>query len=370
MGFSGIEAWLALDLLPGVGRKTISKLVRTFGSAEAVWQNLDLLHSHCSWLRPSACRALQKGPDQNKLQQHRDFLKRPDAWAITIEDSAYPKLLAKIDDPPLILYGLGDLSCLKGPCVAVVGSRAATQYGKDAARRIAAGLVSKDFVVVSGLALGIDSEAHKSAIEHGGDTIAVKGCGLDYGYPRRNISLAKAIAQHGAVISEFPLGVPPEPGHFPVRNRIISGLCQAVVVVEGTMRSGSLVTAALALEQGREVGAVPGSIFSNRSKGAHWLIKNGAKLVSSADDIVEEIPEYFMGLQEESGEGQKNDPLDDFDLDPEEKKLLEILGPYPQHLNEIAQAAGLEAHKASGLLVQMELKDLIQSLPGQNYKRR
>ncbi len=370
MGFSGIEAWLALDLLPGVGRRTIARLVETFGSAEAVWQNVDSLQSGCSWLRSSACEALQHGPDPKRMKQHRDFLKRPDAWAITMEDSAYPELLAKIDDPPLILYGLGDPACLDGPCIAVVGSRAATQYGKDAARRLAAELVSKGFVVVSGLALGIDSEAHKSAMEYGGTTVAVKGCGLDYAYPRRNISLAKAIARHGAVISEFPLGMPPEPGHFPVRNRIISGLCQAVVVVEGTMRSGSLVTAALALEQGREVGAVPGSIFSNRSKGTHWLIKNGAKLVASADDILEEIPEYILGLRSKGSQEQIRESLDDLDLDPDEKKVLEILGPYPQHLNEIAQAAGLEAHKASGLLVQMELKDLIQSLPGQNYKRR
>ncbi len=367
MALSGTEAWVALDLLPGVGRKTISKLVNEFGSAEAVWENIDSLKERCEWLRPSALEALRNGPDQRRLDMHREFLERPDAWIVTIEDDEYPRLLREIEDLPLLLYGTGELYCLHGPCIGIVGSRAATGYGKDASRHIAAGLVANGFAVVSGLALGIDSEAHRGAIEHGGKTIAVKGCGLDYGYPRQNLSLARSIAENGAVISEFPLGMPPEPGNFPVRNRIISGLCLAVVVVEGTMKSGSLVTAALALEQGREVGAVPGSIFSNRSDGTHWLIKNGARLVTSAEDILGEIGS--QGLESSNmNPAEKADQ--DLELSPEEEKVLEILGPYPQHLNEIAQAAGLEAHTASGLLLKMELKDLIQSLPGQNYKRR
>ena len=372
--FKGIEAWLALDLTPKIGRKTIFKLLQEFGTPEAIWDGLNELKARCSWLKPSAYEALKQGPDRKLLDLHKKFLRDSKNWIISIADSAYPTLLTNISDPPLILYGKGDLESLKGPAVAIVGSRAATQYGKDAAKYIAEGLVYKGITVVSGLALGIDSVAHKSAIASGGKTIAVKGCGVDYPYPRQNVSLAASIAENGAVISEYPLGMQPKAGHFPVRNRIISGLCLAVVVVEGTKKSGSLITAHLALEQGREVGAVPGSIFSNRSAGPHMLIQNGAKLVTSADDIIEEISFAYDQIaqnnlvQLDKSESSLRD--DTINLSTEEKKLLEIITSYPQHIDEIAHAAGLEPQAASGLLLQLELKDLIQSLPGQNYIRR
>lgn len=372
--FKGIDGWLALDLTPKVGRKTIFKLLEEFGTPEAIWDNLNELKARCSWLRPSAYEALIQGPDRKLLELHKKFLTNSKNWIITIADSAYPPLLTNISDPPLILYGKGDLESLKGPAVAIVGSRAATQYGKEAAKHIAAGLVSKGITVVSGLALGIDSIAHKSAIASGGKTIAVKGCGVDYPYPRQNVSLATSIAQNGAVISEYPLGMRPDAGLFPVRNRIISGLCLAVVVIEGTKRSGSLITAHLALEQGREVGAVPGSIFSNLSAGPHALIQSGAKLVTTAEDIVEEISFACDPLTQNNLEqfnGAESVVADvTINLTSEEKKLLEIITSYPQHINEIAYAAGLEPQAASGLLLQLELKDLIQSLPGQNYIRR
>ncbi len=226
-------------------------------------------------------------------------------------------------------------------------------------------LVQHGYTVVSGLALGIDTASHEAALRSGGSTIAVKGCGIDVAYPRQNTDLVRRIADHGAVITELPPGSSPEARNFPIRNRIISGLSYGVVIVEANVKSGSLITASCALEQGREVMAVPGSIYSYRSSGTHWLIKQGARLVENFTDIMEELGAEKQGHNTDLVPGvSKERP----ELSPEEQNVFDKLEPYPQHIDNIANLCGQSVGQVSGLLLQMELKELIRAFPGQIYQ--
>ncbi|MDX1776326.1 MAG: DNA-processing protein DprA, partial [Desulfobulbales bacterium] len=285
------------------------------------------------------------------------------------DDPLYPFLLKNIHDPPLVLYVLGDPELLTGRGVAIVGSRAATHYGRSIAEKMAAGLSRQGLTIISGMALGIDTAAHAGTLAAQGKTIAVLGCGLDIIYPPSNRKLYRDIASSGAVVSEYPLGTIPDNFRFPARNRIISGLSLGVVVVEAAKRSGSLITASHALEQGREVFAVPGRIDSAKSAGAHSLLQQGAKLVHSVNDIVEE---FCCAGSPENHDDKGDDPVEpDFhdQLNDEEAVLFTCLDVYPMTIDEIVRQSGYTPQKTNELLLLLEIKGMVQTLPGNRYQR-
>ncbi|NIA08637.1 MAG: DNA-protecting protein DprA [Nitrospiraceae bacterium] len=364
MRLEGLSAWIALQMVPGIGSVTLRRLVRYFGSAERVWKAKPEEFSRVSQLSSKIREALARGPNEEAVRHTLNVIKKMGAWVITSMDTDYPTILKEITNPPSLLYGIGDPNCLRKKSVAIVGSRMASSYGLSVARELSSGLVLHGYTVVSGMAIGVDTASHEAAVRSGGSTVAVMGCGIDRPYPRQNIGLSRRIAEHGAVITEFPPGTPPEPQNFPIRNRIISGLSQGVVVVEASMKSGSLITASCALDQNRDLMAVPGSIYSYRSKGSHWLIKQGAQLVDSVSDIIDGLDTGIHKHPEMQPSVSQKEPQ----LSSEEQQIFEQLEPYPQHIDNIAYKCGCSIGKVSGLLVQMELKDLIQALPGQIYQ--
>ena len=284
-----------------------------------------------------------------------------------MNDPDYPELLLQIPDPPPFLYLYGRLE-QKASAIAVVGSRMATRYGVSVARRLSADLAACGLTVVSGMARGIDTAAHDGALLGGGRTIAVLGSGLDRIYPTENQRLARKIGQNGAVISEFPLLTEPEPHNFPVRNRIISGMCYGTVIVEATKKSGSLITARLANEQNREVFAVPGSIQSFKSTGTHTLIKQGAKLVENAQDVLEEIAGavFLNNTQNDIRPRPANEPIE---LTPEENVVYRNLDPYPVHIDDLGRKTAIAPGKLSSLLLALELKGMVEQLPGKFFTK-
>jgi DNA processing protein len=279
--------------------------------------------------------------------------------AVTLADDDYPPLLREIIDPPLALFFRGDVSLAKKPCVAVVGSRRAAPYALSAASHLARQLASSGVAVVSGLARGIDGASHQAALDAGGATIAVLGTGIDIVYPRAHRKLFRAIAENGLVVTEFPPGTPPLAPHFPIRNRVISGLSLGTVIVEATGRSGSLITARTAAEQGREVFAVPGSIFASGSEGTHRLIQYGAKLVHDVNDILEELPGGLRAAP--AGEEEPGSPL------------REVLAAFAReeatHVDAAAQRLGRAVESLSEPLLQLELEGWLRALPGGRYVR-
>jgi DNA processing protein len=281
------EPWLKFCLIPGVSDATIRKLLEYFGGIDgaAAASAADLRQA----LTPRLAEAIQAGPDPRLLVQTLGWLEKPNHFLVTLLDRDYPPLLRQIADPPPMLYGLGHRDLLNRPSLAIVGSRNATPQGESNAEAFAEALSKAELTIVSGLALGIDASAHRGGLKGQGSTIAVVGTGLDRVHPAENKALAHAIAGKGLLLSEFNLRSPSVTGHFPKRNRIISGLSRGVLVAEARQHSGSLMTARLALEQGREVFAIPGSIHSPQSRGCNMLIKQGAKLVETTNDILEEL---------------------------------------------------------------------------------
>jgi DNA processing protein len=282
---------------------------------------------------------------------------------VTLADDAYPALLRHIIDPPLTLFYRGDLSLLSRPGLAIVGSRRASEYAVNVAALLARQLAPTGLTIVSGLALGVDSASHAAALDSGGTTIAVLGTGIDVIYPRANRRLFRRITEHGLIVTEFPPGSPPRPEHFPIRNRIISGLSHGTVIVEATSRSGSLITARMAAEQGREVFAVPGSIFSPGSEGPNRLIQYGAKLVHDAQDVLHELPREVLALLQPS-------PLE---ATPPESPLAEVLATLSRdegaHIDTVAARLGRTPSAVAESLLQLELDGWIRALPGARYVR-
>ncbi len=359
--------WLALYLIPGLGNVGFKNLLERFVNPEAVFE-ADLREL-------SAVEGVREGVARNII--HRKFSEDPEseleklekcnARIITYVDPLYPSFLKEIQQPPMLLYVRGKDIPVNQTFIAVVGSRLPTHYGLKAAEIIGIGLARRGVGVVSGMAKGIDSAAHRGCLVGKGFTVAVIGTGIDRIYPPGNEKLFDQIIENGAVISEFPIGSPPEPKNFPIRNRIISGLSRGVCVVEATRNSGSLITASLALDQDRDVFAVPGSIDSFKSTGAHFLIKQGAKLVENADDILEEFDFFKKPIQgrDVSGEAPDSSP----EMDEPERKLYELIGNYPMHIDRIVRMTDLDAGEISSLLLQMELKGLIKQLPGKMFVR-
>ncbi len=298
-------------------------------------------------------------------EQEIDRLEAFGGAMLTFEDTLYPELLKQIHDPPPVLYTLGNQDLLSSQSIAVVGSRAATSYGKRIARDLSHKLAAHKITVVSGLALGIDTEAHRGALQAGGDTISVLGCGLDVIYPRQNDKLYHEIAEKGVIVTEYPLGTTPEGFRFPARNRIITGLSYGVVVVEAARKSGSLITAQLAFDGGREVFAVPGQVDSYKSEGTHWLLKQGAKLVQSEADVLEEFSGSGLSFT-----GQVvHDSRETLHVDTTGKLLLDILETYPIARDEILHKSGLDIADFSESLLLLELEGLIEILPGDEVRR-
>ena len=281
---------------------------------------------------------------------------------VTFSDGNYPDLLRHIHDPPPVLYVYGKLRS-DSLNIAIVGSRHATSYGLTVTEQLSSALSQRGFTIVSGMARGIDSAAHAGTLAAGGRTIAVLGCGLGTIYPAENKTLFHRIAERGAVVSEFSYVTPPDAHHFPIRNRIISGLSLGTVIVEATHQSGSLITARLAAEQGREVFAVPGSVNSFKSMGTHRLIKQGAKLVEHADDIIEELNVSEEPLPEDTSVASH------IHLTSTEKKVLDKLSPYPIHIDKLVRDLSFPAGEVSSLLLQLELKGLVTQSPGKFFSR-
>jgi DNA processing protein len=358
--------WLALNLTPGVGSTLIKRLLDRFDSPEAVFRAPMKELLSIEGLGERVALEIRKGPLEKTVERELSLLKEVGGKILTLKDDAYPKRLRDIYDPPAVLYVRGELKKEDELAVSIVGSRKTSPYGRWTTEKMSQELARQGVTIVSGMARGIDSLAHGGAISAGGRTIAVLGCGVDVIYPSENRNLFKKIIDCGAVLSEFRMGSPPEAGHFPKRNRIISGLSLGVVVVEASAKSGSLLTAGYALEQGREVFAVPGNIGFEGSRGTNRLIKEGAKMVESSQDILEEIlPQW--GREEETAD-QIEGP--DRDLPGEERIVYELLGVTPLHIDAIIQESGFEPGTVSSLLLNLELKGLISQWPGKCFTRK
>ena len=355
---------LGLMAVEGIGSRRINRLRERFGTLSAAWHAPYPELRRLGELGPRALDALEacrrSAEALFSARRAADALDRRGIALHLLNDPGYPPLLREIPDPPAALFVRGHLP-VSGPMVALVGTRGATAYGLRTARRLGAELAERGVVVVSGLALGIDAAAHAGAVTTG-RTVAVLGSGLDHVGPARNRRLAEEIAASGGgIVSEYPPGTPAAAGQFPARNRIVSGLCHATVVVEAPERSGALITADLALEQGREVMAVPGAIDQVQSAGSLALIAQGAKLVRSVEDVLEELP-----LDQEAPRKRPQPPID---LPPDERRILAALGPAPMHVDGVAAACGLPSAVVTGLLLVLELKAFVVQLPGNLYIR-
>jgi DNA processing protein len=358
-------AWLSLKLIPDLGNRSLLRLLRHFGSPSAILQAGAGDLSAVSGLRDMARLALIRKAMLRAPETEWAALQKDGIQLLCLDDPQYPVNLAAIPDPPVALFVKGSLEPRDLVSIAVVGSRAASPMGMIFTERLAGDLARAGVTIVSGLAAGIDSAAHRGALKAQGRTLAVLGCGLDVDYPRGNAGLRREIAQRGAILTEFPLHTPPAPGHFPMRNRIISGLALGVVVVEAAHRSGSLITARLALEQGREVFAVPGIAQNYRSVGPHRLLKQGAKLVESAEDVLEEIRPAIRrsGLREEVTRAASGEPS----ANSEETALLLALDQHPRHIDEICRALQWPVSRVMSILLALELKGKVVQLPGKYF---
>lgn len=359
--------WLALYLTPGLGMRSWQKLLSCYTSPSDV---LEAGPDNIRKMRTGVSDKVVGCIDKKKLRKLADDeLARADKAKVRVilqTDDIYPERLRTIHDPPALLYVKGNDALLSTACIGMVGARAASVYGQRIAEDLAKRLTSRGLTVVSGLALGIDAAAHSGALRGSGATIGVLGCGLDVVYPRQNRKIYEEMADRGAIVSEYPFGSQPEAFRFPARNRIISGLSLGVVVVEAARRSGSLITAGLALDQGREVFAIPGRIDSSKSEGTHRLLQQGAKLVHTVEDIIEEL--VFPAFGEISpivGDEHVGPPVS---LTENENKLYTFLDVYPQTIDEITLRSCLPVQKVNELLLMLELKGVVVSLPGGQYQ--
>jgi DNA processing protein len=376
-----MREWIALNMTPGVGPRAATKLLERFGSAEAVFAatrtELELLR-----LKPEAVESIMARDLFERAADEIERTRSMGADLLLLDDGVYPQLLREIFDPPITLYVKGEWAeCLEQPCIAIVGSRRSSTYGQNAATMLARDLAHRGITVISGLARGIDAAAHKGALEAGGRTVAVMGTGLDQVYPRDHRRLAEEILEKGgALVSEFPLETPPAPQNFPYRNRVISGLSLGVVIVEAAENSGSLITARLALEQGREVFAVPGNITSRNSFGTNYLIKGaGAKLVQQWQDIVMEMPPEIAArlLPPETKEkGASDDLTKQLELAPGDLSNAEhavwrlLSADAPLHIDALAEETGLSVPELTGALLALEMRELVRQLPGKCFVRK
>ncbi|MCP4494139.1 MAG: DNA-protecting protein DprA [Gammaproteobacteria bacterium] len=362
---SQFRSFLKLSYVSGLGRLSLHQLRDHFGGD--CNQIFDLSHSQLLKAGLTSKQINQiLNPNTEQLDRELEWLEQPGNHIICYDDKFYSALLMQTTNYPSLLYASGNIDLLASPQIAIVGSRHCSPGGAKTAFDFASLLSKSGLTITSGLASGIDAQAHRGALSSSGNTIAVTGTGLDRIYPSSNRQLAYDIHGHGLLVSEFPLGTDPRSENFPRRNRIISGLCVATLVVEATKRSGSLITAQQAAEQGREVFAIPGSIHNPQSRGCHQLIRDGARLVEQASDIIEELGSLLGFIAEQQPVRQSDKTTM---LDPESQRLLDAIGYDPVSSDTLVERSGLTIDKLSSMLVVLELSDFIQSAPGGCYVR-
>ena len=355
-----LRQMMALTLVPGMGPVAFRNGLLTFGSLEGIFGATASEWRGVQYLSRLNKRLLDDPAIFRKADEEIEKALKADTAILTFFDGAYPSELKEIHDPPIVLYVKGRLPEKKHPRIAVVGSRAASLYGLKMAERVSRELAAAGMVVVSGLAIGIDTAAHKGALSAKGWTLAVLGGGISKIYPAENKKIAAEIVKTGALISEYPMDFYPKPGNFPVRNRIISGLSRAVLVAEARVKSGALITADLALEQGRDVYALPGPADSTKSEGSNALLKQGAHFITGAEDILREYSTDLRKTQTKK-----------ISVTEEEKKLLSLLGgPEALHLDEIITRSEFPTQKAMGLLSVLAIKGAVQELPGKYFMEK
>jgi DNA processing protein len=355
---STIEAWIALDLLPAVGPRTVRKLLEIFHSPEKILSTPVSEIRDTGILNKAQLEALVSGPDDEKIKEVLRGLESAGARAVCPDDPSYPAVLKEIEDPPCVLYVKGSLDDLQ-PSVAVVGTRSPSHYGKETAFTLARDLSMKGISVISGLARGVDKEAHLGALEGISGTVAVLGSGIDVIYPPEHEKLAEEIAEKGAVLSEFPPGTRPDAKNFPRRNRIISGLSGGVVVIEASIKSGAMITARFAGEQGRLIMAVPGAVTNVRSQGPHNLIRQGAVLVQNADDVMAEIVPQVKSILTDAMQMPK---ISD--------KIVSLVSGSPMSIDEIARELGTDIPETSRRVSMLELDGKLVRIQGNRFMVR
>ncbi len=370
------QAWLALLNAPGLGNTRLLKLMQHCGSAVAA---VALKSPPDSIQIPTKAWRHVQAFDPSACARELAWLEKPGNHLLTVCDPLYPPLLKNTPDPPAALFLKGDPAVLLMPQLAVVGSRNATPGGLQNTQRFCRQLAAGGLVITSGLAQGIDTQAHQAALDAGGRSVAVMGTGINSIYPKSNVSLAKRLVEHGAVVSELPFDAPPASQHFPRRNRIISGLALGTLVVESGLRSGSLITARLSMEINRPVMAIPGAINNPMARGNHRLIREGARLVECADEVLEELQPMAAHLSEQlqmdlqsalANENiEKPDSVPTSDLSDDQRQVLAQIGHQPMASEEIIQASGLTTQAVSSILLILELKNKIQKLPGARYQK-
>ncbi len=364
---SDFPHWLALWRAPGIGVRLFLRLLEQFGEPAAVFAATRERLRAAGVTRPATLDYLRT-PDRTAIERDLAWLEQPHHHLLTIDSANYPPRLRELPDPPPLLFVLGEPALLSHPQLAVVGSRNASRSGSETAFDFACHLSGHGLIITSGLALGIDAAAHRGALKGNGLSIAVIGTGMDRVYPARHRDLAHEIAKKGALVSEFPIGTAPAPSNFPRRNRIISGLSLGTLVVEATIQSGSLITARLASEQGREVFAIPGSIHNPLARGCHHLIREGAKLVETANDILEELAGP-ISLPLECTEQTEHPAGPAVELGDDYIQLLDIMGYDPVTVDALVERSGLTTEAVSSMLLVLELQDHVASMPGGLYNR-
>lgn len=359
------EALLRLNMTKGIGIRTYKILLERFGSPEAILSATRSELEAVPGIGPKLSTAIIEESGNIDISDEMNLAGEKGVQILPYTSEEYPKHLKAIYDPPLVLYVKGNIVETDILALAIVGARRCTYYGLSQAERFSRLLAQRGLCIVSGLARGIDAAAHRGAIKSGGRTIAVLGCGLGIIYPRENIELAEQIARHGALVSEFPMNTPPDFRNFPPRNRLISGLSLGVLVVESSLNSGSLITARWALEQGKEVFAIPGNIDNIYSRGTHKLIKEGAKLVEDVTDIIQELGPLAETLRTPD-EPATNDPRS-LSLNSQEKKIFSLLSGSPKDIDELIRITKLPPSVVSSTLMILEIKKLVKQLSGKRF---
>ncbi len=358
-----IHDLLLLLSVPGIGSQRIFKLLAHFSSPNEVLNASSKQLQQVESISAKLANAVLSQKNDINVKKHLKLIEQGELHILQFWEDRYPKKLKSLYDPPVLLFVKGDLQTLDSPSIAIVGTRAATVYGKQMAEMLGGALAEHKIVVVSGMARGVDTYAHQSTLKNNGRTVAVLGSGLDVIYPPENKSLFYNIARNGAVVSEFPFGTEPNPGNFPRRNRIISGLSIGTVVVEAGEKSGAMITAYTSLEQGRDVFAVPGKVTSGKSRGPHKLIREGAKLVETVDDILAEIPGY------EKTKSKTKSMIENIQLSGDEKTIYEVLSDEPAHVDFLAEKLNKTTAEILSVLLALELKHCIKQLSGMRFIR-
>ncbi|MEM8487828.1 MAG: DNA-processing protein DprA [Bacteroidota bacterium] len=365
------RALLALSMVPGVGAGKIRQLVAYFGTAQDVLNASFHTLLEVKGIGPGLAKAIVQFNQYPAVDEQFRWAGRAEALLLPFWDDRYPRLLHTIYDPPAFLWMRGDASVLDKPAVAIVGTRRPSAYGLRAATHFAKELASRGFVILSGLAYGIDGAAHSAALEAGGCSVAVLGSGIDRIYPAKHMEIARQLVLQGALVSELPLRAKPDAANFPKRNRIISGLSLGTLVVEAFEKGGALITARMALEQNREVFAVPGSIFSQTAAGCHGLIAGGqAKLVHSVDDVLDELGVVSEAVSSNGQDVRKKTAIDNAaQLQGIERRLYDLLGEEPRHIDALCDAAAVDVSTALVYLLSLEFKGFVRQLAGKQFYR-